>query len=86
MCLCACTVNVRKVLSHLQVVNDGEAYEEYEDDFEVIMHLIYQMGYRTGNKVLFFFRIISSPYLFSYLFFFLCLIFACFNRYVLRNW
>lgn len=72
---------MRKVLSHLQVVNDGEAYEEYEDDFEVIMHLIYQMGYRTGNREVF------LPHIYFLICFFLMffLIFACFNRF-LRNW
>lgn len=39
-------------MSHLQVVNDEElADQEYEDDFEVIMQPIYEIGHMLKNQI-----------------------------------
>lgn len=44
--------SLRAFLSHLQVVNDEElADQEYEDDFEVIMQPISEIGHMLKNQI-----------------------------------
>lgn len=64
-------------LSHLQVVNDEElADQEYEDDFEVIMQPISEIGHMLKNQIQLNFCF------FKHLFTYFCVTFACCDRFL----
>lgn len=74
---CFFVFSLHAFLSHLQVVNDEElADQEYEDDFEVIMQPISEIGHMLKNQIQLNFCF------FKHLFTYFCVTFACCDRFL----